>query len=100
MRLKALHTFTTKLPLIEWQKNTSTIGTDTTSAIWSGAVNGLVFEIDGYIDFHKKNYPELFTFLTGGDTFFFESKLKNSIFANPEIVLIGLNEILDYNEAL
>lgn len=97
MRLNALHSFTTKLPLVEWQNNTETIGTDTASAIWSGVVNGLVFEIDGYIDLHKKNYPNLFTFLTGGDAFFFESKLKNSIFAVENLVLTGLNRILNYN---
>jgi type III pantothenate kinase len=97
MRLKALHSFTKKLPLVEWQKDTPTIGTDTISAIWSGVVNGLVFEIDGYIDLHKKSYPDLFTFLTGGDAFFFESKLKNSIFAVENLVLTGLNRILNYN---
>jgi len=35
--------------------------------------------------------------LTGGDVNFFEKRLKNSIFADQNLILKGLNEILDYN---
>jgi type III pantothenate kinase len=35
--------------------------------------------------------------LTGGDSRFFENKLKAPIFAVPELVLRGLNSILLYN---
>jgi type III pantothenate kinase len=42
-------------------------------------------------------YPHLKVFLTGGDIFFFENKLKNNIFAQPDLLLIGLNRILEYN---
>jgi type III pantothenate kinase len=97
MRLKALHSYTKKLPLIPWQETTSEIGYDTPSAIWNGVINGLVYEIDGYITSQKNTHPDLFTFLTGGNAFFFESKLKNSIFAVENLVLIGLNRILNYN---
>jgi len=63
----------------------------------SGALYGIVFEIDGYIDTLKIKYPQLSTFLTGGSTFYFNSKLKNAIFAERNLVLIGLNRILLYN---
>jgi hypothetical protein len=36
--------------------------------------------------------------LTGGDHEFLHKKLKISIFAAPNLVLFGLNEILDYND--
>ncbi len=38
--------------------------------------------------------------MTGGDFQLFEKGLKNSIFVDPDLVLKGLNEILDYNEGI
>lgn len=97
MRFRALNEFTEKLPLITIEENVSFLGLNTTDAIYSGVVNGMLFEIEGYISKLRKQYPELLVFLTGGDCFFFEDKLKNSIFANENLVLIGLNRIINYN---
>ena len=97
LRLRALHEFTHKLPLIQPKSESPLIGTTTDSAILSGAIYGIVFEIDGYINVLKIKYPELSAFLTGGSTFYFDTKLKNAIFAERNLVLIGLNRILQYN---
>ncbi len=97
MRLKALHHFTDKLPLVEAKKTDQLLGTDTNSAILSGVLYGVEFEINGYINALKIKYPELLTFLTGGSTFYFEEKLKNAIFAERNLVLTGLNRILLHN---
>jgi len=97
MRLRSLHEFTQKLPLVEATKESPLLGNDTQSAIISGALHGIVFEIDGYINALKIKYPQLSTFLTGGSTFYFDTKLKNAIFAEQNLVLIGLNRILQYN---
>jgi type III pantothenate kinase len=97
MRLRSLHEFTQKLPLIEPRNETPFLGNDTNSAILSGALYGIVLEIDGYINTLKIKYPELSAFLTGGSIFFFDTKLKSPIFAEPNLVLIGLNRILQYN---
>ncbi len=97
LRLRALHEFTQKLPLVEARIETPELGTDTQSAIISGALYGIVYEIDGYIDHLKIKYPGLLAFLTGGSTFYFATKLKNAIFAEKNLVLIGLNRILQYN---
>ena len=59
--------------------------------------NGIVYEMDGYIDELKVKYPDLLVFLTGGHSFYFERRLKNSIFADINLVLTGLNRILEYN---
>ena len=96
-RFKALHSFTKKLPLLVEQDDVPLIGDSTELAIQAGVVNGIVFEMDGYIDSLQKIYPDLFVFLTGGHSFYFESRLKNSIFANVNLVLVGLNRILEYN---
>jgi len=97
MRLRSLHEFTQKLPLIEPKNETPFIGNDTNSAILSGSLYGIVLEIDGYINTLKIKYPELSVFLTGGSIFYFDTKLKSPIFAEPNLVLIGLNRILQYN---
>jgi len=97
LRLRALHEFTQKLPLVEAQVESPDLGTDTQSAIISGALHGIVYEIDGYINHLKIKYPKLSAFLTGGSAFYFDTKLKNAIFAERNLVLIGLNRILQYN---
>ncbi len=97
LRLRALHEFTHKLPKVELKTETPLLGNSTESAILSGALYGIVFEIDGYINALKIKYPQLSTFLTGGSTFYFDNKLKNAIFAERNLVLIGLNRILLYN---
>jgi type III pantothenate kinase len=63
----------------------------------AGVQNGIIFETDAYIDDFKRKYEDLKVILTGGDTFFFAHKLKNTIFAEPNLVAIGLNRILEYN---
>ena len=97
MRLQAMHEFTSKLPLVEAETESPFLGTNTKSAILAGAFQGIIFEMDGYINSLKIKYPQLSTFLTGGSTFYFANKLKNTIFAEKNLVLIGLNRILEYN---
>ena len=73
------------------------MASNTEMALAAGALNGIIFEIDGYINALKIEYPDLSTFLTGGSLIFFDKKLKNSIFVEKNLVLIGLNYILQYN---
>ncbi len=97
MRFRALHEFTARLPLVEVDGLCPSIGTDTESAIRSGVLRGIEYEMLGYIMALKHKYPELLVFLTGGDDFSFDSNLKNIIFADKFLVLKGLNRILKYN---
>ena len=97
MRLQAMHQFTDKLPLVEAEAESPFLGTNTKSAILAGAFQGIIFEMNGYISSLKIKYPQLSIFLTGGSTFYFANKLKNTIFAEKNLVLIGLNRILEYN---
>ncbi|GAB1415907.1 type III pantothenate kinase [Paludibacter sp.] len=97
LRLKALNSFTNKLPLVPVNCEVELLGTDTTSAIQAGVLYGIVFEIDGFIERLMLKYPKLSVFLTGGSAVCFENKLKNCIFANANLVVTGLNRILKYN---
>ena len=96
-RFKALNDYTKKLPLVNEREEVPCWGTCTEDAIRAGVVNGIVFEMDGYIDTVKELYSDVLVFLTGGHSFYFESRLKNSIFADINLVLTGLNRILEYN---
>lgn len=97
MRFKALNNFTKRLPLCSVNEDVSFLGVDTNSAIESGVQNGILLEIAGYISTLEKEFPDLKIILTGGDTIYFDKKLKNTIFAEPFLILKGLNRILKYN---
>ncbi|UBM62863.1 type III pantothenate kinase [Candidatus Sulfidibacterium hydrothermale] len=99
MRLKALHTFTGKLPLIKQLVATPPlVGNDTNTSIASGVLNGITAEMEGMIRAYAKRFPGLKIVLSGGDEKYFDKRLKNNIFALPNFVLQGLKEILDFNE--
>jgi len=101
MRFSALNTFTDKLPLInsDLEKSVKLIGTDTKKSILSGVQNGILHEVDGIIDSYKMLFPGIKIVLSGGNYKYFDKTLKNNIFATPNIVLRGLNRILDFNES-
>ncbi|RXJ49838.1 type III pantothenate kinase [Gelidibacter gilvus] len=97
LRYKSLHNFTANLPLLNTEMPETLIGDSTTGAIHSGVVNGIIKEIDGVIDEYQEEYSDLTVILTGGDANFLSKQLKNSIFANSNFLLEGLNFILEYN---
>jgi type III pantothenate kinase len=63
----------------------------------SGVMNGTIAEINGIIEQYKDTFDELKIILTGGDASFFETRIKHSIFVEPDLVLKGLNYLLQYN---
>ena len=97
MRLKAMHTFTGKLPLVHLQDPGSILGRDTQSSMLSGAVNGAVAEVRSMIRQYRKLEPKLQVILSGGDMEYLDKRLKIRIFAHPNIVIVGLKHILEYN---
>ena len=97
MRLKALHEYTSRLPMVDKEGDTPTIGYDTETAIRSGVINGICHEIEGYINEFKQKYCDVLVFLTGGDEKPLKNRIKNCIFADKYLVAKGLNRILtDY----
>ncbi|MEN8227071.1 MAG: type III pantothenate kinase [Bacteroidota bacterium] len=98
IRFKSLNKYTNRLPHLERpNEKPPLLGSSTREAIQSGIVNGLLFEIDGFIDAIRQNYPKLKVVLTGGDAKYFVGKLKSSIFVDLNLNLIGLNRILEHN---
>ncbi len=98
MRLKAMHHFTGKLPLIELNESITDLpGQTTESSMLAGVTTGMVAEIDGLIEIWRKNISFFNVILSGGDAIFFDKKLKNRIFAVDNVVLHGLNLMLKHN---
>lgn len=97
LRFRALHQFTHRLPQCELIDREIFMGRDTVSAIEGGVVNGIVYEVEGYIRDLEKRYPSLRIIFTGGDSNFFAKRVKKTIFATYDLVAYGLNRILEYN---
>jgi len=96
LRYESLHNYTAKLPLLAKELPDYFIGDSTVKAIHSGVVNGLVYEIDGFIDQFKAKYSKFIIILTGGDADFLAVRLKNTIFANSNFLLESLNQTFQY----
>lgn len=99
IRFRGMHDYTRRLPLIStYDEAVDMIGKSTREGMTSGVLHGIAAEIDGIILRYTQKSPDLQVILCGGDAKRFESKLKASIFASPELVLVGLIRILEYNE--
>lgn len=99
-RFKAMHEHTSSLPLLEVEHPGSFIGKSTQDAMVSGVMHGISLEIEGYIRKLKLKYPKLVPILTGGWSPYFENQIKNCNFAVKNLVPLGLNKILEYNDPL
>ncbi|UPT67317.1 MAG: hypothetical protein M0D57_01070 [Sphingobacteriales bacterium JAD_PAG50586_3] len=83
--------------MVEYEDINQLTGADTKYSILTGVINGMAYEMDGFINAYTAKYKQLNVILTGGNASRFEKALKNSIFVHPNIVLWGLKTILDYN---
>lgn len=97
MRFQALHYYTARLPQVETEGAHPELGEDTETAIRCGVIDGIRYEIEGYLRQFFLKYHNLSVFFTGGDELYFEDEIKKRIFADKLLVLKGLNEILSYN---
>ena len=98
LRLRSMHEHTALLPLISAEGEVPEMGYDTETALRSGVVRGIKYEIEGYIRHFQQEYPQISVFLTGGDIKYLDMSPKSSIFVDDFIVPRGLNKILQYNE--
>ncbi|NNV56003.1 type III pantothenate kinase [Limnovirga soli] len=93
MRLKAMHEYTAKLPLVKPDWNFPLVGYDTRTNLLSGVILGMSKEIDGIIEEYALKYSNFNVLLTGGDMRFFVPHLKKKIFADPHLIYKGLYAI-------
>ena len=94
-RFKAMHRYSRNCPLIGSVQDMDNPGNDAISSVMSGVLSGIMFEIEGYI---LRNPIKTVVF-TGGDAIYFAKRMKNSIFAVCNLVLMGLAIIaVDYDK--
>ncbi|HNP31869.1 MAG TPA: type III pantothenate kinase [Flavobacterium sp.] len=98
LRYESLHQQTAKLPLLTKKSPENFIGNSTQESIHSGVINGVILEIDGFIELYKAQYAKFIIILTGGDSDFLAVRLKNTIFANSNFLLESLNQTFQYNQ--
>ena len=97
MRFRALHDYTKRLPKCQPTDEVLEMGRTTSQAIEQGVMQGIENEIRGYIEAFCKKNAKISIIFAGGDAIFFDKRIKNAIFAKCDLVITGLNRILDYN---
>ena len=99
MRFMALNAFTEKLPLVSLTDNFTKTGKNTKDAILAGVITGVTYEINEYIRTFENKSSDFNIILTGGDSGFLKDKINYQHTYMPDIVIDGLNYILEYNAA-
>jgi type III pantothenate kinase len=98
MRFKALHRLTARLPLCSTLEKYSSPGKNTVEAITAGVTDGLIFEINEYIRLFEEKNIDSKVVLTGGDGGYLKERISYKVNYQPDLVLVGLNHILEYND--
>lgn len=96
MRLRALHSFTARLPEVETNPAAPLWGRSTAEAMQAGALRGAVAEV---LYYYAQCPAGTRLALTGGRASDISQYLTNlPLDIDPLLVLRGLNHIIDYNE--
>lgn len=96
IRFRALHQYTAKLPYVESRMEYGGIGKNTPDAIANGVMEGILFEVKGYIDDFCKREKNALVLITGGNSRFLRHRLSDEVCFNENLGFIGLNRILEY----
>lgn len=97
MRFKALNEFTASLPLCEATEPNTKFGQSTKEAIEQGVMQGILHEIEGYVERISAENNKKSIIFCGGDAESFVNRIKSAIFAPRKLMFTGLNRILEYN---
>ena len=97
MRFRALNEFTASLPLCKATEPTEEFGKSTTEAIEQGVMQGILYEIEGYVERVLTENEKKSIIFCGGDAESFVNRIKSAIFAPRKLMFTGLNRILEYN---
>lgn len=98
IRFKSLNQFTQKLPLLSITDKNILLGRNTEDAIIAGVQNSVIFETRAYIRILKEKHENLKIIFTGGDAAYLSNFIDDEISLEKNLVLIGLNVILNYND--
>ena len=91
LRLEAMHLHTVALPLLSADGPAPVVGYDTETCMRGGAVNGVRWEIEGYIRSIWGMFPGLRVFVTGGDATTLPDDLQSITSVDPLLLFRGLD---------
>jgi len=98
---KALHAYAGKLPLIIYKNLNfpkNIVANNTVDSMKSGIVYSALYSVEGIIKQIEKIYKRKFkVIITGGDSGLFRNRLSIKAEFIDDLVLKGINEILEYN---
>ncbi len=101
MRTEAMAHFTARLPEVATDVPEHYVGISTETALQNGAFLGALLEVMGFyrmFNLERTRTEHLQVILTGGDAAFLARYLSfDNITVEPNLTLIGLNYILDWN---
>lgn len=102
MRLTVLRQMTKKLPQVEVEENQliPLFGKNTNDAIAAGVIRGIVFEVKGYMRTLSERMGTFETIICGGGATYIINNLQQSVRYERNLVLIGLNQVLEYNRRI
>lgn len=94
--LKAMYNDTSLLPYIKIKKTKKLFGFDTETSINCGGYNGFIFQMQGFIDYFKKEYKNINIIFTGGGHKIFEDHFKDYLY-DPYFTIKGIYYIYKEN---
>lgn len=97
MRFRSLHEHTGALPFVGLDSYRGVPGRTTRESIAGGVVGGVLSEIVGFLQIMTTFATDLRLVLTGGDGEYLSKRLGRPCEFRRELVLEGLNAILQYN---
>lgn len=103
MRLRALHDYTSRLPLADPSQGRDLFGDDTLTALTCGACWGITYEIIGSLKAARSLYGCRTLYVTGGDSRFLREYLLSLLPEHttmeliPDLVAYGLKAAYEFN---
>lgn len=97
MRFKALQKHTGKRNFDSEPGEYTSPGKNDAEAVKAGVITGIVYEINEYIRTFKKEHKKAAFVISGPDADLLGKRIRYSTRYMPELVMDGLNYILEYN---
>ena len=96
LRLKAMHDHTAALPLFAPEGVAPVVGTNLEEAMRGGCLNGLRWEIEGYVRYLQTHgHPDLKVFYTGGNDLNLAPDVDSHVTHDHTLVMKGLLKIFE-----
>lgn len=97
MRWRAMHDYTSRLPLLSWSANPDFPLFSTEQNLWLGGHQSWIVEVLGMVDFFKSKYSIEEVLFTGSDAVYLKDFLTEKMQIIAHLNLVGMNNWLYEN---